>query len=503
MNKRIFIIIVAVAILSALSIARADLTLWYLDGTILKPVDSTWTIDVTIPTDTDWRMSGDMLIATGTAHAAGIGDTTPPFTLTVKTATTSGYFGITNSADGDVFIVNGSGNLGIGTTTPSEMLTVWGGAYFGTSTTPTLYVASSTGRVGIATSSPAYTLDVNGQLRVRATSTFAGNVGIGTTTPSGALQVAGDEVRIGDAGTPTYVTGDGDLFVERILEVGSVSTEGTIRLMGGGTLYTGSIALGRSDITSVFGIYAYTDDSLSLYARGDQTTEGLSVYTKNAAGADTLRMYISNLADTANLSFQNSNVGIGTSTPAYTLDIEGTLGVSGTTTLSNASTTNLSITGLQTGFLKIDASGNVSTSSIDISTDTNLAAGRSLTMSGDSMELDAEIYQKTLSFNVGTSTKEVVSKNRNALTLTKAYCYTTAGTSTMNIIERTLSNLTSTTTLLTASLNCLSSNQTIASTTSFSDSAIAVDSLIVATTSSATSTASGGVYLFLDYNVDD
>ena len=48
---------------------------------------------------------------------------------------------------------------------------------------------------------------------------FSGNVGIGTNSPGGRLHVVGDEVRIGDAGTSNYATGDGDLYVEDALEV--------------------------------------------------------------------------------------------------------------------------------------------------------------------------------------------------------------------------------------------------------------------------------------------
>ncbi|MCD4792840.1 MAG: tail fiber domain-containing protein [Bacteroidales bacterium] len=46
-----------------------------------------------------------------------------------------------------------------------------------------------------------------------------GNVGIGISSPSGRLQVSGDEVRIGNSGTVNYSTGDGDLYVEDVLEV--------------------------------------------------------------------------------------------------------------------------------------------------------------------------------------------------------------------------------------------------------------------------------------------
>ncbi len=48
---------------------------------------------------------------------------------------------------------------------------------------------------------------------------FSSDVGIGISIPTGRLQVVGDEVRIGNAGTVNYATADGDLYVEDDLEV--------------------------------------------------------------------------------------------------------------------------------------------------------------------------------------------------------------------------------------------------------------------------------------------
>ena len=64
----------------------------------------------------------------------------------------------------------------------------------GTSTSYGLYVEGEdknyiSGNVGIGTTGPLFKLDVNGTMRVTATSTFSGNVGIGTTAPAYALDV--------------------------------------------------------------------------------------------------------------------------------------------------------------------------------------------------------------------------------------------------------------------------------------------------------------------------
>ncbi|MBI5306103.1 hypothetical protein HZB04_00705 [Candidatus Wolfebacteria bacterium] len=58
------------------------------------------------------------------------------------------------------------------------------------STNQTLYI-NSFGNIGIGTTTPSQKLSVDGTFSVSATSTFQGNVGIMTTNPSAALEVVG------------------------------------------------------------------------------------------------------------------------------------------------------------------------------------------------------------------------------------------------------------------------------------------------------------------------
>jgi len=66
----------------------------------------------------------------------GIGDTTQDFKLELVGTTTDGYFGISNTAggDGDVFIVDLNGDVGIGTTSLARELTVAGDIRVGANT---------------------------------------------------------------------------------------------------------------------------------------------------------------------------------------------------------------------------------------------------------------------------------------------------------------------------------------------------------------------------------
>lgn len=64
-------------------------------------------------------------------------------------------------------------------------------------------------------------------------SVFSHSMGIGLSNPVGRLHVAGDEVRIGDGGTVNYISGNGDLYIQNVLEVdGSGYLQGDLDVGG-------------------------------------------------------------------------------------------------------------------------------------------------------------------------------------------------------------------------------------------------------------------------------
>ena len=79
----------------------------------------------------------------------------------------------TNGTWSEKMVITDTGNVGIGTSTPSQKLDVQGNAHV-------------SGNVGIGTSTPSQKLDVQGNAHV------SGNVGIGTSTPNAKLSVNGD-----------------------------------------------------------------------------------------------------------------------------------------------------------------------------------------------------------------------------------------------------------------------------------------------------------------------
>ncbi len=173
-----------------------------------------------------------------------------------------------------------------------------------------------------------------------------GNIGIGTNLPTARLQIVGDEVRIGDAGTVTYATGDGELYVEGDLEVdGQVYLDGRINLLSNvdqinssratfyGFNHTGSTLIYNTqgqhwwrtnDLTRMilanngyFGIGGSTPVGL-FNVEGAATGKALAIL--NETGDQDI--FAASASGTNRFTIKNSgNVGIGTTNPLAALHI--------------------------------------------------------------------------------------------------------------------------------------------------------------------------------------
>lgn len=150
------------------------------------------------------------------------------------------------------------------------------------------------------------------------TTTSSDTVGIGTITPVGSLDVRNDEARIWTgAGTNTYATGAGDLYVEGDAEIDGTMYAGAMELTGTGdsilNLSAGNVGIGTSGpITKlqVVGTVTATE-----FVGGGAGLTGINTGGWINVGTDIYQSTLTN------------NVGVGTNTPASLLNVSSTAAV--------------------------------------------------------------------------------------------------------------------------------------------------------------------------------
>lgn len=312
---------------------------------------------------------GLTMAVAGSVYATSVGsDVSVTGTLTVSSATSLNGGSTFGDAAADVNLFTGTlqasttalftngltsySNIGIGTTSPAQLLSVQGGALISGTTTVGSLIATSTLFVG----------NTGNLFNVMQ----GGQAGIGTTSPSAKFAFTGD----GTGATRAFVIADSS-NIERI----SVLNNGFVGHSSTSPWGFLSVEMGSANPAFVVSDYGTSTPSLIVSGNGNvgMGTSSPGGVTSIATAGSVTAFLLSNTGtgytfwaeDVANDSTPfvidaAGSVGIGTTTPGTTLAVAGSANITGTsTTDSLVTTTNFIVGAGDNQKFSVRADGNV------------------------------------------------------------------------------------------------------------------------------------------------
>ncbi len=342
--------------------------------------------------------------------------------------------------------IEGGGNVGIGTTSPSALLHVGGGSVRGTfivegSTADIPYIQLKDGKAGGKTWTMYSGLNNAGDFALYDNSAAAtpftvkqstGNVGIGTTSPATLLHMEGASAQLRIAtnndSSPrmSFYSGSGNVSDRNWMIADGLTTRGALEFKVGS-------ASGVAPATDVMSILSNgnvgigtTGPSHKLHVAGTGSTDsyyGLARFSPSAAGGESEIGFFDDVAGTDTndawvigqggwsntgdfiignenngaggnvrlLIEKSGNVGIGTTSPATTLDVNGTTTMRGALLFGTDNTWDIGASGANRP-RNLYLSNALSVSSITAAATVGFGGGRGGAGAGIANGADASVY---------------------------------------------------------------------------------------------------------------